>query len=127
MVHQASMEHQASMDLQGHLGQQYPNRDHQGIRTDTTNVTNIRTEPFTFQMFNVCGLKSKLGIPEFTDNLKAYDITLMCETKLDKADDEHITNATHLIRWCHHHRTIHHTTAPSLHHHCTITVLIIQR
>ena len=90
MVHQASMEHQASMDLQGHLGQQYPNRDHQGIRTDTTNVTNIRTEPFTFQMFNVCGLKSKLGIPEFTDNLKAYDITLMCETKLDKADDEHI-------------------------------------
>ena len=37
-----------------------------------------------------CGLKSKLDIPEFRDILKAHDIFLMCETKLDECDEDYI-------------------------------------
>ena len=36
--------------------------------------------------FNVCGLKSKLFIDEFTDLIKCYDVICMCETKCDDVD-----------------------------------------
>ena len=41
-------------------------------------------------MINVCGLKSKLDIPEFRDTLKVHDISLLCETKLDECDEDYI-------------------------------------
>jgi hypothetical protein len=40
----------------------------------------------TVTYLNVCGLKSKLLIPEFLDLIKLYDIIFFCETKLDSYD-----------------------------------------
>ena len=46
------------------------------------------------QIINVCGLKRKLlDIPEFKDTLTKHDISLLCETKLDKADIELINES----------------------------------
>ena len=42
------------------------------------------------QIINVCGLKGKLDIPEFKNNLRLFDISLLCETKLDKIDEGYI-------------------------------------
>ena len=65
-------------------------------RTDTDRVNNrykckvLNRETISMQSINVCGLKSKLDIPEFRDTLKVYDISLLCETKLDECDEEYI-------------------------------------
>ena len=45
---------------------------------------------FSMQIINVCGLKGKLDIPEFKNNLRLFDISLLCETKLDKMDENYI-------------------------------------
>ena len=39
-----------------------------------------------FLSINVCGLKSKLKIPEFISLINSYDIIGVQETKLDNAD-----------------------------------------
>ena len=50
----------------------------------------LNGENLTIHMINVCGLKSKLDIPNFRDTLKVYDISLLCETKLDECDEDYI-------------------------------------
>ena len=39
---------------------------------------------------NVCGLKSKLLVKEFTDFFVNYDVLCMCETRCDDADTNNI-------------------------------------
>ena len=41
---------------------------------------------------NVCGLKSKIDIPEFTDLIQKYDIVTLVETKCDNTDEIWIVN-----------------------------------
>ena len=57
---------------------------------DGTSEQHVRTNKayLSIQSINVCGLKGKLKIPEFRENLKLFDISLLCETKLDDADIE---------------------------------------
>ena len=43
---------------------------------------------------NVCGLKSKLNIPEFTELINSYDIICFQETKLDDVDEINIDGYT---------------------------------
>ena len=43
---------------------------------------------------NVCGLKSKLLVPEFIDYISGFDIVCITETKLDKFDNINIDNFT---------------------------------
>ena len=92
-----SQDQQGLLYLQDHMGQQ----GHQDIpgttSMKTTNRVNsiykhrtLNGENLTIQMINVCGLKSKLDIPEFRDNLIVYDISLLCETKLDECDEDYI-------------------------------------
>ena len=50
-------------------------------------------------MLNVCGLKRKLlDIQEFKNTLLKCDISLLCETKLDNADNELIQEAIHKLK-----------------------------
>ena len=56
--------------------------------TKMQQVSPEQTNHLSVQSINVCGLKGKLKIPEFRDNLKCYDISLLSETKLDNADTE---------------------------------------
>ena len=108
---------QGHLGLQGLLGIIDPqhSQDQQGIldhqdqvsphsRRDTTRTTSTETnlvkgrlkhmthnrKNISIQMINVCGLKSKLDIPEFKDALEACDISLLCETKLDQVDEDYI-------------------------------------
>ena len=43
--------------------------------------------PINFLSINVCGLKRKLNIPEFTELINSYDIFGFQETKLDDVDE----------------------------------------
>ena len=54
-------------------------------KTDTTKIP-TDTKNLSIQMVNVCGLRNKLDIPEFRDTLEMYDISLLCESLLDKVD-----------------------------------------
>ena len=86
----------------GYIVSRYSHQlDHQDTTgtpsTATTDRVNSRykckvlnRENISIQMINVCGLKSKLDIPEFRDTLKAHDISLLCETKLDECDEDYI-------------------------------------
>ena len=58
------------------------------LDTNVLTVTSEQTTHLSIQAINVCGLKQKLKIPEFMNTLKLYDISLLCETKLDDADKE---------------------------------------
>ena len=89
-----------SQDLQGllcpqaHMGQQDITGATHMATTKRVNSTykhrTLNGENLTIQMINVCGLRGKLDIPEFRDNLKVYDISLLCETKLDECDEDYI-------------------------------------
>ena len=50
--------------------------------------------PINFLSINVCGLKSKLNIPEFTELINSYDIIGFQETKLDDVDEINIDGYT---------------------------------
>ena len=41
---------------------------------------------------NVCGLKSKLQIPEFCNDCKCHDLLIFCETKCDDLDVPFVTS-----------------------------------
>ena len=58
------------------------------LDTNALNVISEQTNHLSLQAINVCGLKQKSKIPEFMNTLKLYDISLLCETKLDDADKE---------------------------------------
>ena len=59
--------------------------------------TPARSNQVSMQILNVCGLKRKLlDIPEFKDTLIKHDISLLCETKLDKADIELINESINI-------------------------------
>ena len=82
---------QDQVGLQGH---QATNRNTLAATTSLVNgIPDQRTftmKNLSFQIFNVCGLRNKLDIPEFRDTLEMYDISLLCESKLDKADEDYI-------------------------------------
>ena len=50
--------------------------------------------PINVLSINVCGLKSKLNIPEFTELINSYDIIGFQETKLDDVDEINIDGYT---------------------------------
>ena len=51
--------------------------------TNSTNTTGVN---LSMQTINVCGLRRKLDIKEFRDTLQRYNISFLCETKLDDMD-----------------------------------------
>lgn len=57
-------------------------------------VSNTLYQDIKILSLNVCGLKSKLKIPEFTDMLNLYDIIAIQETKLDDADSVELPGYT---------------------------------
>ena len=77
-------------------------------RTDRAESAN---EPLQFLTLNVCGLKSRIIYPEFSNILSKYDFIGLQETKTDSLDDIHIPGynihfkhrkniARKKIRWC---------------------------
>ena len=54
-------------------------------KTDSV-VTEETARTLTVISLNVCGLKSKLLVPEFCTMLQNYDIAIFCETKCDNLD-----------------------------------------
>ena len=50
--------------------------------------------PINFLSINVCGLESKLNIPEFTELINSYDIIGFQETKLNDDDEIEIDGYT---------------------------------
>ena len=48
-------------------------------------------------MLNVCGIKPKLGVPEFDDFLNRHDIISLCETKTDKTDEKLIKDYIEML------------------------------
>ena len=94
---QYSQDQQGILGLQDHVSPQGRRDTPRTISTETNNMVKGRPKRMTYnrknisiQMINVCGLKSKLDIPEFRDTLEVYDISLLCETKLDEADEDYI-------------------------------------
>ena len=53
--------------------------EHQDKHSTTILALNVMS-------INVCGLKSKLIVPEFCDFLKCHDVNILCETKCDDLD-----------------------------------------
>ena len=49
-------------------------------------VTEKTAQAMTVLSLNVCGLKSKLLVPEFCRMLQSYDVAIFCETKCDNLD-----------------------------------------
>ena len=56
--------------------------------------SNKNMGPINFLSINVCGLKSKFNIPEFTELINSYDIIGFQETKLDDVDEINIDGYT---------------------------------
>ena len=56
----------------------------------TPGIDATTPEPYrlSMQIINVCGLKRKLLLEPFRETLSQFDISLLCETKLDNADIE---------------------------------------
>ena len=71
-------------------------------RISTTKAHHVKsTRPYqiSIQMLNVCGLKRKLlDIQEFKNTLLKCDISLLCETKLDNADNELIQETINKLK-----------------------------
>ena len=60
------------------------------LQQPTPEVPNARTLVIKILSINVCGLKSKLLVKEFTDYISNYDVVCMCETRCDDADTNNI-------------------------------------
>jgi hypothetical protein len=54
------------------------------------NVKNTSINNIAFCFLNVCGLKKRLLCPEFIDIIKAHDICIFVETKLNELDVLHL-------------------------------------
>ena len=52
----------------------------------TRRISQTYVNKLVFDCLNVCGLKSRLQYPEFSDTLSNYDIFCVTETKLDYTD-----------------------------------------
>ena len=52
----------------------------------TSRISQTYVNKLVFGCLNVCGLKSRLQYPEFSDTLSHYDIFCVTETKLDYTD-----------------------------------------
>ena len=52
----------------------------------------IMESSICFLSLNICGLKSKLIIPEFRSNLSKYSIICLSESKLDDIDNDFVSN-----------------------------------
>ena len=52
----------------------------------TSRISQTSVNKLVFGCLNVCGLKSRLQYPEFSDTLSHYDIFCVTETKLDYTD-----------------------------------------
>ena len=66
-----------------------PRREEQAMDNywqDNTSDRCLLANKITVTYLNVCGLRSKLLIPEFLDLIKLYDIIFFCEAKLDSYD-----------------------------------------
>ena len=53
----------------------------------TSRISQTYVNKLVFGCLNVCGLKSRLQYPEFSDTLSHYDIFCVTETKLDHNDN----------------------------------------
>ena len=92
-----NLDQQDTIGTQDQVGLQGHQATNSNILTASTNLVNGISTTGTFnmdnlslQIFNVCGLRNKLDIPEFRDTLEMYDISFLCESKLDKADEDYI-------------------------------------
>ena len=54
------------------------------------NVKNISINNIAFCFLNMCSLKKRLLCPEFIDIIKAHDICIFVETKLNELDVLHL-------------------------------------
>ena len=64
-----------------------------GLNKDHMDPPGPQQRKLSLQILNVCGLRRKIEIPEFRNALKSHDISLLCETKLDDADNDTIQEA----------------------------------
>lgn len=68
--------------------------DLQSITLDDHNYCqNPKRKCLSIYSLNVCSIRSKLDIEDFTNEISKYDIVSFCETKCDNADIEFVENA----------------------------------
>lgn len=68
-------------------------------KTVLVNIDKINGNNITVISLNVCGLKSKLQIPEFISMCTDYDICIFVETKCDNLDNDHVIECFKAINY----------------------------